>query len=266
MKKYIGYRAEDRATPYAKFYNETIAALPPHVVQALEKPPLPLGALPPLEQAPELLKTGYAEVETGFTTEPDGSLRVAVLTTMPNVTPEMWDWWFGWHGSHDNRYKLWHPQMHQSAEWKDGRDDLMGYVGRTSMIEEYIGKRMEKANIRFVSPSELGFDPQKLEDKKQVVFICARLGYTHLPLEVGWLVHQIRAVEGGAEMRSRFWLGGPHIQLRIKGIPAQWASKLLQKAHHLSAQQGKDILIHCAEEMRHLAAFLPQLYAEMHTC
>ena len=264
MKKYIGYRDQDRATAYAKFYDETIAPLPAHVAQVLGKPPLPPGALPPPEHARDLLRPGYTEAETGYTVEPDGSLRVAVLTAMPRVSPEMWDWWFGWHGSRDNRYKLWHPKMHRSAQWQDGRDDLAAYVGRTSMIEEYIGQSMERANIRFVSPAELGFDQQKLKDKRQVVVICARIGYTHLPLDFGWLVHQVRATEGGAEMRSRFWMGGPHIHLRMMGIPARWLSKLLQKVKRLPAQQAKDLLHHCSEEMNHLAAFLPELHSEFH--
>lgn len=44
--------------------------------------------------------------------------------------------------------------------------------------------------------------------------VCARLGSAELPVDIGWLVHQVRPVGDGAEMRSRFWLGGPHIQVR----------------------------------------------------
>jgi hypothetical protein len=39
---------------------------------------------------------------------------------------------------------------------------------------------------------------------------------------------------------------------------------LLQKVVRLPKKQLPNLLIHCAEEMQHLAAFLPQLYAEFH--
>ncbi len=263
-EKYIGYRKADYATPYSKFYDEPIAPLPAHVIKALGQAPYPAGSLPPFEKAPELLEAGYRELETGYTREPDGSACVAVLTAMPGVSPDMWDWWFGWHGSLANRYKLWHPKAHQHAEWKDGNQKLVAYVGRISMIEEYIGKKMEKANIRFIDPAELGFNPQKLENNKQVAVICARVGLTHFPLDIGWLVHQVRATEGGAEMRSRFWIGGRHIQLRAKGILLRFISKMLQKLYRLPEGQAGDLLTHCAEEMNHLAGFLPRLYSEHH--
>jgi hypothetical protein len=260
--KYMGYSQIDYEAPFAKYFNADVAAPPPHAMKGLAESPYPVGALPPVEGIAELLQDGYREVETGYTLEPDGSLRVAVLTSMPGVSPKMWDWWFGWHGCAGNRYKLWHPKAHRSAAWQDGRNDV-GYVGRVSMIEEYIGTSMEKANIRFASPAELGFPNESFADQNKAVFICARIGYTHYPLDFGWLVHQIRATPDGAEMRSRFFMGGPHIQLRWKGAVPAALSVVLQKLVRLPEQQAKDLLIHCSEEMNHLASFLPKLYAEM---
>lgn len=260
-KKYIGYLQGDYNTPYAKFYQINISPVSAQVEHALQTGACLPGVLPPVSEASALQAPGYAEIETGYALELDGSLRVAVLTEMPAVLPEMWDWWFGWHGSQDNRYKLWHPKAHQSAVWQDGKPDI-AYIGRVSMIEEYIGARLEKANIRFLDPSELGFPDQ--EAKEQAVYICARVGFTQWPLDIGWLVHQIRATEGGAEMRSRFWMGGSHIQLRAKGWLPGLISKMLQKMVRLPDRQARDILVHCSEEMNHLAKFLPQLYAERH--
>ena len=106
--------------------------------------------------------------ENGFGLGPDGSIRVAVRTRMPGVSPAMWDWWFGWHGSDSRRYKLWHPRAHLYAEWADGPDgDRRGrerYVGRTSFVDEYIGSTLARAAIRFVPPAELGFAEAPLAD------------------------------------------------------------------------------------------------------
>ena len=72
-----------------------------------------------------MLQAGYADVECGYTLEADGSARLAILTPMPQVTPLMWHWWFGWHGDQDNKYKLWHPPAHVSTVWAD---DVVGKV------------------------------------------------------------------------------------------------------------------------------------------
>jgi DAPG hydrolase PhiG domain len=255
---YVGYQAEDYKTAYAKYFEEIQNIDIQQVVKdEIKKSPLIAGSLASVNEAKLLSQKGYTSAEIGYTLEADGSARVAVLTAMPNVTPKMWSWWFAWHGSHDNRYKLWHPKAHKSAIWQDGSSEFQSYIGRTSLIEEYIGKNLEKAAIRFFDPSELG-----LKDDADHVYICARLGYSQFPLDFGYLVHQIRSVEGGAEMRSRFWLGGSHIQLRIKGAIPNFLSKIIQKVRKINALQAQDLLTHCAEEMNHLAKFLPNIYKE----
>jgi hypothetical protein len=264
MEKYIGYNQADYATPYAAFYNEIVHSIAPPISRALVTSPYPAGKLAALENATILLKNGYLEIENGYTMEKDGSARVAVLTSMPDVSPKMWDWWFGWHGNLSNKYKLWHPKAHLSAEWKDGNQDLEAYIGRTSLIEEYIGTKLEHAAIQFFDPTKLGFKAADLADKNKVVFICARLGYAHFPLDFGYLVHQIRQTENGAEMRSRFWVGGEHIQLRMSGFVPNLISKFLRKVKRIPQKQAVDLLTHCSEEMNHLAALLPQLYAQFH--
>jgi DAPG hydrolase PhiG domain len=258
---YIGYKPEDYKMPFARFYNENIAPISLHAAQALSTGNLLPGSLPSLEQARTLANPGYTAHETGYSMEKGGAIRVAVLTNMPNVSPEMWDWWFGWHGCMDSRYKLWHPRAHRAARWQDGGSDV-AYINRNSHIEEYIGSKMEKAAIQFKDPLQLGFQPDDISDKTRAVYICARLGYSRLPIDFGWLVHQIRATTTGAEMRSRFWMGGPHIAIRGNNLFAKTGSSLLQKTVKLPESQAKELLTHCAEEMAHLASFLPALYSE----
>lgn len=256
--KYLGYREADYQQPWARYYHKDVAPAPVHVQEALAAGPLPAGSLPPLNAVTGLQYSGYLPVETGFTLEQDGSARIAVLTDMPRVSPAMWQWWFGWHGCRDDRYKLWHPGAHCSARWQGDNSDRVAYIGRTSMIEEHIGQPLEKASIRFIDPAELGLAPHSPD----MTFICARIGYTHVPLDFGWLVHQIRSVPGGAEMRSRFWIGGPHISVRTHPVLSKILSAPLRKIRKVPLHQAADLLNHCGEEMNHLARFLPELYQE----
>ncbi|HUO38876.1 MAG TPA: hypothetical protein VMU34_14060, partial [Mycobacterium sp.] len=180
-----------------------------------------------------------------------------VRTDMPEgVTPQMWSWWFGWHGCDSRRYKLWHPRAHVYAAWQDGAADVQHYLGRTSVINEYIGSTLLRAAIRFLTPATMGF-----ADEGDAVAVCARLGSSDVPVDVGWFVHHIRPTARGAEMRSRFWLGGSHIAVRgAPGLASRAVRAVAPRLIGTSRSTARDLMVHCAEEMNHLAGFLPALY------
>jgi DAPG hydrolase PhiG domain len=255
MRTYLGYRPEDEQVLWAKFFNTTMLPMQAHAAEGLKQSPFTAESLPDFGNIANLQHIGYQKIENGFSVQKDGSLRVAILTDMPNVTPQMWDWWFGWHGSDATRYKLWHPLAHLHAEWQDGRDDV-AYIGRNSLIVEYIGKSLEKAAIQFVDPQSIGLPPNSVHQ----VHICARLGYRDYPINFGWLVHQVRTTPTGAEMRSRFWMGGSHIDSRGSGWLFRQMIFALRKVIRLTPQRGIDLLTHCADEMQHLSRILPDIY------
>lgn len=250
---YLGYRAGDDDTAWGDLFDPHMAPLPDHVVDALHHGPQAAPLLLDFSCAADLLDSGYHPTETGYARSRGGGFAVSVRTEMPGVTPAMWDWWFGWHGSDARRYKLWHPRAHVSARWADGGGDGR-YVGRTSLVEEYLGSAFTKAAIRFVPSEELGLPRGRLGDS---VAVCARLGSSEVPVDIGWLVHQVRPVDDGAEMRSRFWMGGPHVQLRG---PVPLADRLIRPFAGPQLPDPRDLMVHCAQEMNHLARFLPALH------
>ncbi len=253
---YLGYRGDDHDTPWAGSYDEAMAPLAPHVVDAVSTGAVAPALFTPVEEVGSMVE-GDEPVETGLSVHPDGSITVNVRTPMPGVTPGMWDWWFGWHGCDDRRYKLWHPQAHLSARWQDGGDDER-YVGRTSLVVEYLGATLAHAAIRFVPPGEMGFAEADLAGQ---VAICARTGSSQHPVDLGWLVHHVRPVEGGSEMRSRFWLGGRHTAPRRSNpVLDRVVPPVANRVVSLDARAATELLVHCAQEMSHLAARLPGLH------
>jgi hypothetical protein len=115
----------------------------------------------------------------------------------------MWDWWFAWHGSEAQRYKLWHPRAHIHVGWADGRTDLNHYIGRTSRVVEYVGHELLNLTIRFVSPASMGLDEDRLKQQGEVA-ICARGGIAGTPMETGRLRDAISVLVGWPQrMRSR---------------------------------------------------------------
>jgi hypothetical protein len=250
---YLGYRDRDADSEVGGFFNPEMGSLPNHVIAALEHGPQAEPVLLGFDEADLLLDDGHHDTETGYGRVRHGGIQVSVRTDMPGVSPAMWSWWFGWHGSDSRRYKLWHPRAHVSARWADGETDEY-YLGRTSVIEEYIGSTYTKANISFVGPEKLGLSGGALVDS---VAVCARLGSSDIPVDVGWFIHQIRPTGDGSEMRSRFWMGGRHVAVR-KGN--RLTDRIVRPIAEHQLPDPRDLMVHCAQEMNHLAGFLPALY------
>lgn len=255
-------KSEATDSPYSRYFNPRMAPLPGHVLEALSKGPVAQELLAPFSRAADLREDGHGLAETAYTIAPDGSARIACLTEMPGITPAMWDWWFAWHGSEARRYKLWHPLAHVDVAWADGEGHTGRYVGRTSNIVEYVGAQRMNVGVRFVAPADIGFDAADLARRGQVA-ICGRCLMRDLHMEVGWLVHLIRPVAGGSEMRSRFWLGGPHVNpIGMTGRVGRLVGRTAAMLRPFTTSQATELLIHDAQEMNHLAAFLPALFAE----
>jgi hypothetical protein len=268
---YLGMRPGDLAgRSYAHFWNPRLAPLAAAAREALLVGPLPAPLLPRRDDAAAMLAPGDAEVEDGYGRADDGTLVVAVRTAMPDVTPAMIDWWFGWHSAERERYKLWHPRAHLRARWPEPESTALAaaigrprYVGRTSLVDEYLGDAVAHVAIHFLPPAELGFAAAGLADDREATVVAARVSLAGVPVDGGYLLHHVRRVAGGSEMRSRFWLGGPHARVRA-GWLERPVSGVARRLVRPPLGRGRDLLVHCAQEMAHLASFLPRLHRELH--
>jgi hypothetical protein len=260
----------ERHASYARFLTSDLDPLPPQAVEALNRGP----RAPELFSGPEdghtiqgsQTATGESKlpfIENGYALTPGGAMIIACThSPMRDVDPEMWAWWFAWHGHESARYKLWHPQAHVSVAWADGAGYNGTYIGRTSQVEEYIGGKLLSLSIRFVPPAELGFDEAQLAADGEVV-VCARAIQPGLTgdMQVGTFCHHLTPTPKGAVMRSRFWLGGEHVR-RYGQTTAGFLVRNIASLMPRRDEDAKALLVHNAEEMLHLGKFLPQLYAE----
>jgi hypothetical protein len=269
--RYLGMRPGDLDDkPYAKYWNPEMGPLQEqaqralmHGVEASE-----LGF--PVTEADQLLDPGYLPLESGFTRLANGQLFVSVLTRMPRVTSRMIDWWFGWHYMESQRYKLWHPRAHllNRAERMIGDDpelsDREKYLHNPNYVTEYVGESLLAITITFSEASDV-LDASRFEEAGVGTAICGVVGFQKTPLVLGNLIHLIRETQDGCEMRSRFWLG----KLELRGTPGAAALSRIAGSRFVAKRavpitQGRDMLVHCAAEMNHLASFLPDLYADYH--
>ncbi len=218
----------------------------------------------PLERVGELLNPGYLPMETGWARLDNGLMYVAAHTPMPGVTGDMIDWWFSWHDT-GNAYHLWHPRDHISAIWQHPVDRTLPirqqYIGNTSQIIEYIGSKEEWLNVWFQKP-ETYFDVSRFASSGIATAVCARGGLRRENIWSAHLIHLMRNTPDGVEMRSRFWLGD------VDASPKGWLGKLLTpflnrpatRRRNVPDHAGRDLMLHCAEEMHHLGQLLPELY------
>ena len=95
--------------------------------------------------------------------------------------------------------------------------------------------------------------------------ICGSVALQRAPINIAYLVHQIRDIEGGSEMRSRFWLAKPEFKGPFaKGLVNKIINSKFLKQRLMPGDIGRDMVVHCSMEMNHLASFLPALYADYH--
>ena len=215
------------------------------------------------EDRTELSRPGYLAVENGYCMLPDGSGYVAVMTRFPGCTAEMLDWWFVWAQREENiRYKIWNPGAHYAMSQAPTPDfvrqpDDKPYWGSSRFPVEDIGMGVTRMRLDFVRPEAFGFG----DTPEGGTILCVRVG-----LADGWLkhtdmIHHVRPVEGGLEMRSRFWMarqfeamaGGADILASVLDFAAV-------KKRLLKPNGAEGMAYHCATEYSQLAGFLPELF------
>ena len=174
----------------------------------------------------------------------------------------------GWHPMEPQRYKLWHPRAHvdNATAQMLGDDptltDKQKYM-TTHYVTGYIGDRREDVEISFVEPEVLLTRTPDFSVNGVSALACARVRLQRAPILIAHLIHQIREVDGGSEMRSRFWLGKPQFKSgKAHSIGNRVLGAKPVRALLSPAKLAHSMLVHCAMEMNHLASFLPDLYAD----
>jgi hypothetical protein len=150
------------------------------------------------------------------------------------------------------------------AEWaqvpRAGTSGRDRYVGSTSLVDEYVGSTLGRFAISFRPPEELGLHDARVASGVEATAVCARVGLADMPVDAGYLLHLVSATEGGSVMRSRFWIGLPYTAAR--SAPLKAALPLARRLIRPTEAEARALMVHCAQEMAHLATFLPDIYAQ----
>lgn len=268
MPKQRGLTQAELAKPYAKYFDRPMTAAPQEIYDFLSKGPIdPADALP-IQRRNDILRAGYLPAERGWCAMSDGSYFVAGLTKMPGVSAEMIAWWFAWHGLEDLRYMIWDPDEHYGIHVKpEDLEHRLNYDlslternwGTTDIVVEDVGGGSVELHIHFMSPADFGYDMGLFEREKVPVAVNSN---TSSAIFGGKSVisfsHVVREIEGGIELRSRFWIGWIIQDKKPVRAGQNLPAGMLEEI-------ARGLAYHCPKEYYNLAAILPQVYAENHT-
>ncbi len=253
MNPILPISEEDKKKSYYKYYEEEMAPVDPvlHEQAAAAHLTPDLALLP--DQVNRLLDPTPLPAEFGYCILPDGSAYMANRLFMPGVTPEMFDWWFTWHCLDSLRYKIWDPDDHLYAMTQNpekARDASLSWRerlwGTRHDITEGFGAAPKDVVVPFVHPTEMGFDKDLYEAFPGTVIAMA----SHDVRTVS--CHVVRAVEGGVELRTRFWFGWRLIDGKVvRGDDITYPEPL-----------PKSLLLHNIKEFTNLARLLPRIFPE----
>jgi hypothetical protein len=183
----------------------------------------------------------------------------------------MLDWWFSWHALEDLRYKIWYPGSHAGTGVNDP-ERLKNkslplrerYWNTTHYPIEDVGIGREKLAIQFMPPEEFGFDTARFKAANVSTAICTRVGSENKKADHTDMCHFVRKVEGGVEMRSRFWIGR-RIKVRMfagRSPVNRIANTGFIRRMVIPRNTPWQMSRHCAQEYNNLAQILPDLYRE----
>lgn len=254
--------AEEKQKSYSKYYYIPMTEIPKEKLDILANGPMESGKMLKIQDRNLLFKEGYFECESGYGIAEDRTGYVSNLTKMPGVTKDMFEWWFAWHGMEDLRYKIWDPEDHFYARQQNiekAMDESLPMReriwGTTHVVLEDIGAGADDLVLDFAYPKDLGYDQDLIGTKYCAAMMCAN-GHGIKPGQgvAAVMTHMIREIEGGVELRSRFWIGYQ--------IVDKEPVKLLPPGIQVPLEVPQGLYAHNIKEFTHLAAILPQIYAE----
>lgn len=258
--------AEAKKKSYYSFYERPLAPIDPSKSAVLDTT-CNLAEAMKIENRAKLLEPGYLPGEIGFWAMEDGSLHVANRTYMKDITGEMLYWWFAWHPLESFRYTIWENEDHYSATLSDEdhkkiSNPTVPLVEKTRDVTHHVlesmvaGEKPAKIQLQFKQPKAFGYDIEGRPESEVCFLICANCITKVGPLTFTTaMTHMARNVEGGVELRSRFWMGKQIIDGQVKNTIPFMIKKL-------PIENAKKLFGHNIKEYANLTAILPELYAQ----
>lgn len=256
---------QDRKKSYFKYYEADVYYGEQEKYDKISKEPGDNSKALHIKNRNDLFTPGELPGEFGWWLMDDGTALIANQTFLPGVTGEMFDWWFTWHPIDRLRYACWDNEDHYDVYLEDPARALdmslsirERHWGSVHNVWEDIGTgKADLLRIHFRRPGEMGYDEGKIDTDACNALICANcqsIGSGDVPDMPVVMTHFLRPVEGGSELRSRFWFGWQIIDGE--------AVKCIPDAVKVPSFVPLSLLNHNVKEFSNLGRILPSIYEE----
>ncbi len=203
----------------------------------------------------DILASRSLQEEAGYRKMSDGSYLVSMYCPMPDITPDMIEWWFWWHPQKNERYQMWFPGSHFSNGYSKKQasyfecEERPEFQDNTQYPNEKIGGTRMPLRIDFVTPEAFGFSKAAMRENHIPVIVCGHVGAFNGLIWHTEMAHIFRQTEDGLFMASRFWMG--------KTLKDPLLRRVI-----LTEELARGMAEHCCVEYRNLLELLPVLYNE----
>lgn len=265
MSKKVPVTNEDRKKSYFKYYAKDVYIGEQEKYEEISKEPCDNSKALHIENRNDLFHEGALPSEFGWWLMDDGTALIANQTFFPDVTGEMFDWWFAWHPIDRLRYACWDNEDHYDVYLDNPQKALDMNLSMRERhwdsihnIWEDIGTgAIDLLRIHFRNPADMGYNSDKIDTDLCNALICANvkiLGSGDMMDIPVVMTHFLRPCDGGSMLRSRFWFGWQIIDKKaVKCIPDEIKIPSIGPVC---------LLNHNVKEFSNLARILPQIYQE----
>ncbi|MHC5307617.1 DAPG hydrolase family protein [Bartonella sp. LJL80] len=273
MQRQFGHNKQAIAgKAYEKFFTPNLE-VPLEWARLLQHGPMPLEQTltPSVADINKLLDPSLTFPDAGYRLLDGPAAYAQSRIEMPNVTTEMFKWWFMWHPIEKERYMIWFPHAHIDNFVEDPKrlaDTSLSYEQRLynnpNSVDEFIGPNSLKIIIHFTDPGELGLDAAALKRAGFTASASGTISIAEAPDTTFMLMlHLARDTDRGLELYSRYWIGAHEEFKRFKG--GADAPSLMNKMG-MNAQAlemlAYEMSVHDMTEFNQLARILPDVYRE----
>ena len=245
FKKVPALTAEEKKSPYAKFYTEPVESPSKEILAALQpgKQMDPALALAP-EDLNKLFMPGTLKAENGYCVMPDGSGYSVLHTKLPGITLEMENFWNQWVQSKDYNYvnfKATLPGLHfmyANPVWED-----FGWGPVSAQIKTTVSPISASSLPKQLNPNFLSLHGVVLTivpDFNGKPYWATIVNYTTLDKK-------------GEDIITIIW-HGIHI---FNDTPV----RMINKADKADLEYVRNMTLHTAFQNSRKAQLLPKLYA-----
>jgi hypothetical protein len=160
---------------------------------------------------------------------------------------------------------VWHPLAHSDNSLDPAPTPMAkAHWGAVHHPVEDVGTGTVHARIAFVSPTDLGFSSDALEDPNVATIVCGWVGDDSRRTRHSVMAHVFLREGDGLVLRSHFWLGAairPYLPAPLAASAAALLNRRAIRDLVLPKELAPALARHCAEEYANLATLPPALHA-----